>query len=106
MTAAIVPVVSLTPLQARLLEFIRARIESEGVAPSFDEMRDHLGFASKGNIHRLVEELQRRGVIRRERKRARCIQLVRSDEPRCCPNCGTRLAKPIVPTSAQRQEAA
>ena len=45
--------------------------------PSFDEMRDALGLASKSGIHRLVSGLEERGYIRRLANRARAIDILR-----------------------------
>ncbi|OGT54439.1 MAG: hypothetical protein A3E01_03015 [Gammaproteobacteria bacterium RIFCSPHIGHO2_12_FULL_63_22] len=67
-----------------LLEFIRARIATDGIAPSFIEMRQHLGLSSSGGVHRLLGGLEERGRIRRKKFRARCIEIT---EERC-PNCG------------------
>ena len=65
---------SLTHKQAELLRFIKACLEdSDGVAPSFDEMKDALGLASKSGIHRLLNGLQERGYIYRPPNRARAI---------------------------------
>ena len=47
------------------------------VPPSFDEMRDALGLASKSGIHRLVSGLEERGYIRRLANRARAIEIIR-----------------------------
>ena len=45
--------------------------------PSFDEMRDALGLASKSGVHRLVSGLEERGYIRRLANRARAIEILR-----------------------------
>lgn len=68
---------SLTIKQAQLLAFIEGRIEETGVAPSFEEMKDHLGLAAKSGVHRLICGLEERGSIRRLRNRARAIELVK-----------------------------
>ena len=64
----------LTKKQKELLDFLR---EQEGeVSPSFDEMREALGLASKSGIHRLVKGLEDRGYINRIPNRKRTIRLV------------------------------
>lgn len=67
---------SLTQAQAELLAFIQSRIAADGIAPSFEEMRQHLGLRSKSGVHRMVEALEERGRIARMHNRARAIEIV------------------------------
>ena len=61
----------LTRKQHELLLFIHKRLSADGVSPSFDEMKEALGLASKSGVHRLVSALEERGFIRRLPHRAR-----------------------------------
>jgi repressor LexA len=70
----------LTRKQYDLLHFINARLQKEGVPPSFDEMKDALDLRSKSGIHRLITALEERGFIRRLPHRARAIEVVRLPE--------------------------
>ena len=67
----------LTRKQKELLDFLTAHAEQNEVPPSFDEMRDALGLASKSGIHRLVSGLEERGYIRRLANRARAIEILK-----------------------------
>lgn len=67
----------LTQKQRDLLVFIHERLESGGVAPSFDEMKGHLGLASKSGIHRLITGLVERGFLERLPNRARALNVVK-----------------------------
>ena len=67
----------LTRKQIDLLKLIHDRMESEGVAPSFDEMKDALDLRSKSGIHRLITALEERGFIRRLPHRARAIEVLK-----------------------------
>ena len=67
----------LTRKQKELLDYLTAHAEKSEVSPSFDEMRDALGLASKSGIHRLVSGLEERGYIRRLAKRARAIEILK-----------------------------
>ena len=67
----------LTQKQSELLAFLKSHMDIHDVPPSFDEMRDALGLASKSGIHRLVSGLEERGFIRRLRNRARAIEILR-----------------------------
>jgi repressor LexA len=67
----------LTKKQLDLLEFINARVQRDGVPPSFDEMKEALDLRSKSGIHRLITALEERGFIRRLAHRARALEIVR-----------------------------
>ena len=71
------PAAAMTPKQKELLDFIKLYgTEQGGISPSYDEMKDYLGIASKSGIHRMVCELEERGLIRRLENRARSIVVV------------------------------
>ena len=70
----------LTRKQIELLELIHMRMDRDGVAPSFDEMKDALDLRSKSGIHRLITALEERGFIRRLPHRARAIEVLRLPE--------------------------
>jgi repressor LexA len=70
-------VAMLTRKQHELLMFIHERIKESGVSPSFDEMKDALGLASKSGIHRLITALEERGFIRRLAHRARALEVTK-----------------------------
>ncbi|GIL38502.1 transcriptional repressor LexA [Roseiterribacter gracilis] len=80
----------LTRKQHELLMLIHERVAAEGVAPSFDEMKDALGLKSKSGIHRLITALEERGFLRRLAHRARALEVVRLPE-------GTRSGTPLMP---------
>jgi repressor LexA len=67
----------LTLKQKELLLFIHARLQSSGVPPSFDEMKDALDLKSKSGIHRLITALEERGFIRRLPHRARALEVIK-----------------------------
>ncbi|MBK5934948.1 repressor LexA [Rhodovulum imhoffii] len=70
----------LTRKQLDLLQFIHSRMKTDGVPPSFDEMKEALDLRSKSGIHRLITALEERGFIRRLAHRARAIEIVRLPE--------------------------
>ncbi len=67
----------LTRKQSELLTYLSNHIEQHDVPPSFDEMRNALGLASKSGVHRLVSGLEERGFIRRLANRARAIEVLK-----------------------------
>ena len=70
----------LTKKQHQLLLLIRDRMARDGVAPSFDEMKDALKLKSKSGIHRLITALEERGFIRRLPHRARALEVMKLPE--------------------------
>lgn len=67
----------LTKKQKDLLVFIHDRMTSDGVAPSFDEMKTALELKSKSGVHRLVTGLVERGYLERLPNRARALDIKR-----------------------------
>ncbi len=65
----------LTRKQRDLLVMIHERMNSDGVAPSFEEMKESLGLKSKSGIHRLIGALVERGYLERLPHRARALQV-------------------------------
>ncbi len=67
----------LTQKQKDLLLLIDGKIKATGVPPSYDEMKDALGLASKSGIHRLITALEERGFIRRLPNKARALEVLK-----------------------------
>jgi len=70
----------LTQKQKDLLLLIDRKIKAVGVPPSYDEMKDALGLASKSGIHRLITALEERGFIRRLPNKARALEVIKLPE--------------------------
>ncbi|MCW8835987.1 MAG: transcriptional repressor LexA [Rhodospirillales bacterium] len=70
----------LTKKQRQLLIYIDEKLRENGVAPSFDEMKEALDLRSKSGIHRLISALEERGFIRRLPHRARALEVIRLPE--------------------------
>lgn len=52
----------MTRQQRKCLDAIKA-LTVDGVSPSFDEIREHMGLKSKSGVHRIIHTLKARGVI-------------------------------------------
>ena len=70
----------LTAKQQQLLRFIQSRLDTDGVSPSFEEMKDALDLKSKSGVHRLINALEERGFIRRLPNRARALEILKVPE--------------------------
>jgi SOS-response transcriptional repressor LexA len=69
--------VGLTAKQREVWEFLVAYTDEQGIAPSFDEIREHVGLVSKSGVHRLLKGLEERGFISRQKGLARAMQIHR-----------------------------
>lgn len=67
------PKLGMTAKQKMLLDFIKLYRAVHGITPSYEEMKDAVGLASKSGISRLVIALEERGHIRRIPGYARAI---------------------------------
>lgn len=65
----------LTAQQRQLFDFVHSEITGGRRAPSFEEIKAHLGLSSKSHVHRLVEALVERGWLIRLPNRARSLAL-------------------------------
>lgn len=83
----------LTQKQKDLLVLIDTRIKAVGVPPSYDEMKDALGLASKSGIHRLITALEERGFVRRLPNKARALEVIKMPE-------GLQNDEPLRPVAA------
>jgi repressor LexA len=70
----------LTTQQKRVLDFIRAFIRRHGHSPSLREIGEGVDIQSRGAVHRHVQTLIDRGVLKRSRSGWRTLELVESDE--------------------------
>lgn len=67
---------TLTPKQKDAFDFIRSEIASKRVPPTYQEISTHLGLASKGRAHRIVQVLEEKGFVITGTNHARGIALV------------------------------
>jgi repressor LexA len=70
----------LTRRQSDLLDILRRLPKT----PTYQEMCEHLGYASRAGVVRLIEALEERGYIERIPNRARAIRVL--DKPRAWHN--------------------
>ena len=67
----------LTKKQFELLKLIEKRINSDGISPSFEEMKEALNLRSKSGIHRLISALEERGFIKKLANKARALEILK-----------------------------
>jgi repressor LexA len=66
----------MTPKQKLVLDFIYAYVKIKGFAPSYADIATGLKLKSKSNIHRLVHELRKEGLIEIRPHLIRSMKLV------------------------------
>lgn len=66
----------LTARQRDAMRVICRHVDTEGIAPSFDEIGASLCIG-KSSVHRLLKCLEERGFVRRIPGRARAIEVLR-----------------------------
>ncbi|MDG1996700.1 MAG: hypothetical protein P8J14_09410, partial [Emcibacteraceae bacterium] len=91
----------LTKKQHTLLMLIHERLQKDGVAPSFEEMKIALELKSKSGIHRLINALEERGFIRRLANRARALEVIKLPEDEETVSSSNNLFKPNFGGAAQ-----
>ena len=65
----------MTPKQRNCLAFIAAfRARQHGVSPTYEQICAGLGLRSKNSVARLIYALEKQGLVRRAKGRARAIE--------------------------------
>ncbi|WP_412506197.1 LexA family protein [Roseovarius sp. SYSU LYC5161] len=70
----------LTPRQHECWRFLASYTRAHGYSPSFEEIAEAMGLASKSNVHRLLQALEQRGFIRRMPGLQRAIEIIRTPD--------------------------
>lgn len=68
----------LTEKEKAVLAFIEARVTETGVAPSYQEIKDHFGFASFNSVQNYLKQLASKGYIQVASNQKRSIQILHS----------------------------
>src|SRR6056297_3662374 len=66
----------ITEGQSRALDELSAAIDRHGIAPTMTELGDRLGI-SAASAHQLVLQLERKGYVARQPRKARSLRVVR-----------------------------
>jgi len=67
---------NLTERQTRILDYIRTVTKSRNYPPSVREIGEAVGLSSSSTVHNHLNQLERRGLIRRDPSKSRTVQLV------------------------------
>ena len=80
----------LTSRQQQVLEGIHDIMRKKGYPPTVREIGQKLGLRSSCTVQRHLEALERKGYIKRDRTKARSVEIVRAPDP-------TMIPVPMVP---------
>ena len=75
----------LTERQSKILEYIRHVTRARNYPPSVREIGEAVGLSSSSTVHNHLNQLERRGLIKRDPSKSRTVQLVQdatSDQQR------------------------
>ena len=64
-----------TEKQLRILEFIKQFRDERGISPTLEEIAENFG-VTKITIYEHINQLERKGALKREKFRARSIELL------------------------------
>jgi repressor LexA len=66
----------LTAKEKAFLEFVEGFQMSSGISPSYQEIRDHFGYASFNSVQNYLKQLVRKGYVKNQAHQKRAIQIV------------------------------
>src|ERR1700741_1685932 len=70
----------LTDRQARILEYIRYQNKVRNYPPSVREIGEAVGLSSSSTVHNHLNQLERRGLIKRDPSKSRTVQLIEDEQ--------------------------
>lgn len=70
----------LTAKEKMVLEYIETQLSQTGVVPSYQEIKDHFGFASFNSIQNYLKQLTNKGYISVASNQKRAIQILHSSQ--------------------------
>lgn len=79
---------AMTERQRQVLDFVRDRIATDGISPSYQEIASRLGIKSKSCVKDIVDNLVARGHVKRNGSSHRSLAPTTSNT---CPHCGHRI---------------
>ncbi len=72
---------ALTRRQRQVFDAIRGFISRRGYSPSLEEIGEALGLSSVATVHRHVERLVEKGLLRKDPNRSRSVEVVEEEAP-------------------------
>jgi repressor LexA len=73
--------VALTRRQREIYDFIREFLSEKGYSPSLQEIGAHFGLSSVATVHKHVEHLVEKGLLRKAWNRSRSVEPAAAEDP-------------------------
>lgn len=70
----------ITKRQQDILNFIKAEVEKRGYPPSVREIGEAVGLASTSSVHKQLNQLEQKGLIRKDKSTTRGLALLLEEE--------------------------
>src|SRR4029077_17967249 len=70
----------LTDRQTKILDFIRKVSQTRNYPPSVREIGEAVGLSSSSTVHNPLNQLERRGLIKRDPSKSRTVQLIEDEQ--------------------------
>jgi repressor LexA len=70
------PAMALTRRQREIYDFICEFVQEKGYSPSLEEIGDHFGLSSVATVHKHVQHLVEKGLLRKSWNRSRSVEPV------------------------------
>ena len=67
---------ALTRKQKQILDYLQAYTAGNGYAPSYEEIAQNFGYGSLATVHEHIENLRRKGYIRKGHNESRSVEVV------------------------------
>ncbi len=67
---------ALTRKQKQILDYLQAYAGENGYSPSYEEIAEHFGYGSLATVHEHIENLRRKGYIRKGYNESRSVEVV------------------------------
>lgn len=86
---------TLSKVQSRILDFLKEQIKVKGFPPSVREICAFVGLKSTSSVHTHLSALEKKGYIRRDHAKSRCIEIVNDPDSSASENI-TSISVPIL----------
>lgn len=70
----------LTAKEKSVMEFIELRLLEDGISPSYQEIKEHFGFASYNSVQNYLKQLMQKGYIHLAAHQKRAIQILQPSQ--------------------------
>ena len=71
---------ALTRKQKQILDYLQAYTAENGYAPSYEEIAQNFGYGSLATVHEHIENLRRKGYIRKGYNESRSVEVVPAEQ--------------------------